>query len=116
MRNRTHVAIEEPENGVQPQRVELIAKLLLSMASDRKQIVVTSHSPIFCAAAIGAARNEKRIINLCGVVSSPEGTMAKTMDLNGPLFEGDKISDLLKSDDDSGVADALMHRGAIYAL
>ena len=41
----TLLAIEEPENGVHPRRVELIAKMLASLALDQgRQIVVSTHS------------------------------------------------------------------------
>ncbi len=33
------ITIEEPENGVQPQQIELITELLLSMSSERRQII-----------------------------------------------------------------------------
>jgi len=42
----TVVAYEEPENGVHPTRLKLMADLLKN-ASERKQIIVTTHSPIF---------------------------------------------------------------------
>lgn len=51
------IAFEEPENGVQPQRLGHIASLLSDAASrGRAQIVVTTHSPEFIAAMLGHAR------------------------------------------------------------
>lgn len=41
------IGFEEPENGVHPRRIQLIAELLKNMASASKtQLVVTTHSPI----------------------------------------------------------------------
>ncbi|WP_242529142.1 AAA family ATPase [Methylacidimicrobium sp. B4] len=41
------VGFEEPENGVHPRRIELIAELLKTQASlGQTQYVVTTHSPI----------------------------------------------------------------------
>jgi predicted ATPase len=41
------IGFEEPENGVHPRRIQLIAELLKSMADTGKtQLVVTTHSPI----------------------------------------------------------------------
>lgn len=112
------VAIEEPENGVQPQRIELIADLLMSMSSERRQIIVTSHSPIFCTAAIHASRKSRRPLRLYGIVTQSQGTSAKAIDLSGPLFESNDIRDFLQSSDDSDsrVVDTLMRSGALYAL
>jgi len=43
----TLVGFEEPENGVHPRRIRLIADLLKNMASgSNAQIIVTTHSPI----------------------------------------------------------------------
>jgi len=41
----TVVGLEEPENGVHPRRLKLIADLLRN-ASERRQIIVNTHSPI----------------------------------------------------------------------
>jgi predicted ATPase len=43
------VGFEEPENGVHPQRIALVADLLRTRArSDRTQYIVTTHSPLLC--------------------------------------------------------------------
>ncbi len=45
------IAFEEPENGVHPRRLEQIVDLLLYLAFERDdspQVIVTTHSPIFC--------------------------------------------------------------------
>jgi predicted ATPase len=51
------VAFEEPENGVQPRRIETIAELLVSM-SDHRQVLVTTHSPTLISAL--AQHNRER--------------------------------------------------------
>lgn len=44
----TVVAYEEPENGVHPTRLKLMADLLKNAVTDQgKQIIVTTHSPVF---------------------------------------------------------------------
>ena len=56
--NGSLLAFEEPENGVHPRRVELIAKMLTSLALDHhRQVVVTTHSPLFCDAVLKEARS-----------------------------------------------------------
>lgn len=49
------VAFEEPENGVHPRRVEMVARLLTD-ASRRSQVVVTTHSPTFLAEMLRISR------------------------------------------------------------
>ena len=54
------VAFEEPENGVHPRRLELIAKLLISLAMDQNhQVIVTTHSALFCGAVLKESRKYK---------------------------------------------------------
>ena len=51
------LAFEEPENGVHPRRIELIAKMLTSLAVEHgRQVIVTTHSPRFCNAVLKEAR------------------------------------------------------------
>jgi predicted ATPase len=40
------IGIEEPENGIHPHRLDLIATLLQTRASDDTQVIATTHSPI----------------------------------------------------------------------
>lgn len=110
------IAIEEPENGVQPQRIELIAKILMGLSSEKRQIIVTSHSPIFCAAAIGEARDANKELALFSIGVSNEGTIARKIELGAPLFENIEIDDFLKSSDDTAAFNALIMRGALDAV
>jgi len=41
----TVIGYEEPENGVHPRRLQLIAELLQTVATEGKQILVNTHSP-----------------------------------------------------------------------
>ena len=40
------ICFEEPENGIHPRRIKLIAEYLKSVADEYSQIIVTTHSPI----------------------------------------------------------------------
>ena len=52
------VAIEEPENGVHPRRVEDLAHLFLSLAGrGERQVIVATHSPLFVATVLQEKRN-----------------------------------------------------------
>ena len=62
------VAFEEPENGVQPQRLDSIAELLTSAARrGSAQIIVTTHSPGFIAAVLSRAREDTDLIGFFAV-------------------------------------------------
>lgn len=107
------LAFEEPENGVHPRRLELIAKLLVSVALDAgRQIVVTTHSPLFCGAVIKEARLRKSDeITLFNVRRSSGGTSIEPFQTHGPLFEDPQIREALSSDADDGMFEALLMRG-----
>src|SRR5260370_39730447 len=40
------IGIEEPETGIDPHRLDLIASLLQTRASDDTQVIATTHSPV----------------------------------------------------------------------
>jgi len=60
----TVIGYEEPENGVHPRRLQLIAELLKNAAEAGKQILVNTHSPMlpeyFDPASLIACRKEGR--------------------------------------------------------
>jgi predicted ATPase len=91
------VAFEEPENGVHPKRIELVAKLINSMATDSRQVIVTSHSPLFCAKVVEAASESDRPLSLLSVSSGFEKTRVKRIDPLMPLFRDDVIRKLIRS-------------------
>ena len=74
------VAFEEPENGVQPQRLDRIAELLASVARRAgAQIVVTTHSPGFTAAILERARADDTDIGLFSVGRQRNATVVKPL-------------------------------------
>ena len=69
------VAFEEPENGVHPRRLELIADLLTSLVLDqRRQLIATTHSALFCDAMLKKARLSPDDIGLFTVGRGQAGT------------------------------------------
>jgi len=106
------MAFEEPENGVQPRRLELIAEFLTSLALDRDcQLIVTTHSPLFCATMIRKSRSNPGSIGLFRVRRSENGTEVKPFDVTGPLFEDDEIAKALADRREEGVFEGLTLRG-----
>ncbi|MEK7404347.1 MAG: AAA family ATPase [Acidobacteriota bacterium] len=86
------VAFEEPENGVHPRRLELIADLLVALALEQdRQVVVTTHSPLFCSAIFKRQREHPGDLGLYRVSQGPSGTEVRRFDIPGPLFEDTEI-------------------------
>lgn len=106
------LAFEEPENGVHPRRLELIAELLTSLAVrlDR-QVIVTTHSPLFCDSVLKLARTHPREIALLNVRRGPTGTEVKPFDVSFPLFKDAEIAEALTSSTEDGLFESLMLRG-----
>ncbi len=82
------LAFEEPENGVHPRRIQLIARLLSSLAlKSGRQIIVTTHSPLFCDEILRLAKGSSDFA-LLNVRSGAEGTLVRPFSVTGPLFSG----------------------------
>jgi predicted ATPase len=108
------LAFEEPENGVHPRRLELIAQLLLSLALDQeRQIVVTTHSPLFCDAVLKGSRSRPSDIGLFNVRRSGRATVVQPFDITGPLFKDHQIAQALTSGTEDGLFESLLLRGML---
>ena len=108
------VAFEEPENCVQPRRVETVADLLISMvATGRRQVIVTTHSPTLIAAMARRQREREELgrrILLLKCTQEGRATQVEPFD-PGPLFEDDEIRAALASLDDADVLKEALLRG-----
>lgn len=94
------VAFEEPENGVHPQRVEVVARLLQRMSRDR-QVVVSTHSPVLLEALALAAQETPDAIRFFVTRRAPSGTVVERWQPAAPLFLGadrERIHDGLSDD------------------
>lgn len=106
------IAFEEPENGVHPRRIELIAQLLTSFSVEQgKQLIVTTHSPLFCDAVLKGAKAQDGNIALLNVRRGIDGTEVEPFDVSGPLFKDDEIARALTSGTEDGLFESLMLRG-----
>jgi hypothetical protein len=105
------IAFEEPENGVQPQRLDRIAELLAS-ASTRTgaQLVVTTHSPEFVAAILRRAHADDADIGLFSVKRQGKSTVIGQQKDFG-LWEDEAIAELLSEPDDQDKIAAIVRRG-----
>lgn len=111
----TLIAFEEPENGVHPRRIELIAQLLISLARHRKkQVIVTTHSPLFCDAVLKEARSHDDVA-LLNVRRGRGGTEVYPFDTSGPLFKDQELAQALTAETEDGLFESLMLRGMLDA-
>ncbi|MDE0103514.1 MAG: ATP-binding protein [Bryobacterales bacterium] len=113
--NGSLVALEEPENGVHPRRVALIAKMLTSLALDqRRQVIVTSHSPLFCDAVLKEARSRSTDeVGLFIVRRNGTGTEVEQFHDQGPLFSDPEIAEALSMPIEDHIFESLVLTGAI---
>ncbi len=107
------IAFEEPENGVQPQRLDRVAELLTSLARrGGAQIVVTTHSPDFVAAMLTRARdNSSGTIDLFSVGREGQRSVVRRFAQDSSLWSDKAINELLNEPDDHDKVAALLRRG-----
>jgi predicted ATPase len=108
------LAFEEPENGVHPRRLELIAQLLLSLAVEQgRQVIVTTHSPLFCDSVLRGARSRPDDISLFNVRRDGNATVVRPFDVTGPLFDDQEVAAALTSGTEDGLFENLLLRGML---
>ena len=109
------LALEEPENGVHPRRVELIAEMLTNLALQRgRQVIVTTHSPVFCNAVLREARaRESDEIGLIGVRRDGSRTEVRPLDLSNALFNDPEVAEALRGPVEDHLFESLILSGFI---
>ena len=108
------MAFEEPENGVHPRRLELIANLLSSLAIVQgRQIIVTTHSPLFCDAVLKQGRSHQKDIALFNIRRAENATQVQPFDATAPLFKDIEIAQALTAGTEDGLFESLMLRGML---
>lgn len=108
------LAFEEPENGVHPRRLEFIAQLLASLALEQgRQLIVTTHSPLFCDTVMKISLARPGDIKLFNVRREGAATMVKPFDVTGPLCRDEEIVKALRTETEDGLFESLMLRGLL---
>lgn len=110
------IAFEEPENGVHPRRIELVARLLLSLAEcQERQVIVTTHSPLFCDAVLREANSLPKPprVAMLNVRRGALGTEVHPFDTSAPLFRDSEIAKALTAEREDGLFQSLMVRGML---
>ena len=108
------LAFEEPENGVHPRRIELIARLLHSLATQQeRQVIVTTHSPLFCDAVLRLAGAGRDDVGLFNVRRAAQTTVIDRFSVSGPLFSQSEVDSALTAPAEDGVFERLLLRGMV---
>ena len=108
------LALEEPENGVHPRRIELIAQLLVSLSQVKNQVIVTTHSPIFCNEIIRQARSNPDFdIGLFTFQGGNGETKIRSFPIKGEIFGDTEILEELTNKGEDGLFEGLVMRGFI---
>lgn len=106
------LAFEEPENGVQPRRLELIVELLSSLALRKKrQLIVTTHSPLFCNSVFRLSREHPQEVRLLRVRRVGASTEVLPFEVTGPLFRDREIEQALTEPHEDMLFQSLLLRG-----
>lgn len=106
------IAFEEPENGVHPRRLDVIANLLTYMArASRRQVIVTTHSPRFAARMYRRHMESPSEVGI--FVTREEGSRTKIepFESKGPLFRDEEISNALQTPQEERIIEAMLVRG-----
>lgn len=102
------IAFEEPENGVHPRRIEVIADLLASIAlSKRSQVVVTTHSPTLIAALLRRNREAPEQIRIYSCSQRGRSTEIRPFS-PGSLLEDPEMRKALISPEDTSIDGVLL--------
>jgi predicted ATPase len=106
------IAFEEPESGVHPRRIEVVADLLASIAEQRRsQVVVTTHSPTLIAAMLRRATKDPTLVKLFRCAQRGRSTHVQEFVPQGPLFESEEIRESLTGPEDAAMVEAMLLRG-----
>lgn len=108
------VAFEEPENGVHPRRVEVVARFLSEAARD-SQVVVTTHSPTFLAEMLRISRESgngaRPRIAIFACTLEGGATVIRPFPDPGPLLADGDIAQALTERSEEAVIEAMYVRG-----
>lgn len=111
------VAFEEPENGVHPRRIEVITRLLAS-AARKRQVVITTHSPLVVGEVVHLVRSgvlAAKDVRLLQCSGGPGGTEVRVFNADGGLFAEGEMKRALAAVEDADVVQAALLRGWLDA-
>ncbi len=105
------IAVEEPENGVAPQQVDWIARLLVGLTNER-QVIVTSHSPVFVDALLRLRDTTPDLdLGLFRCEAGASGSAIEPINVSGSLFRETGVLEALTTQPGEAVFQSLLMRG-----
>jgi predicted ATPase len=106
------IAYEEPENGVHPARLELVAKLLVSLAERRRtQVLVTTHSPLFASTILQLGRRGNPDVGLFTVSIESGASQVRRFEPAAALLADHEIQEALTAPNEGQLFEAMLRRG-----
>ncbi len=106
------IAFEEPENGVDPRQLDWVARLFLAL-SRRCQVIVTTHSPLFCSCILKHSKSQPADMALLHVQGDGHSTTVRPLDTTGPLFTNSDLIEALGSGGEDILFEGLLLRGLL---
>ena len=97
----TLIGYEEPENGVHPRRLQLIAELLKNATNSGKQLLINTHSP-----NLPTYFREAEVTSVLLCQKKDRATVFKPLEL--PLFFQDDVEDAVGSEQGTPFTERLM--------
>ena len=92
---------EEPENGINPRRVRLVAELLRSrVASGDTQIIVTTHSPLFLDLI------DEQSLFVCR--KAKQRTLIEPFGSLGPLFRSREVEEAVDAEESLPISQRIL--------
>jgi predicted ATPase len=105
------IALEEPENGVHPARLERVAAMFARLAArdEGPQVVLTTHSAAFAAELLGSARGHVDV-GLFGATMRGGSSQLRALPDPG-LFDASELAPLVEDNSESARLAEMMKRG-----
>lgn len=105
------IALEEPENGVHPARLERVAAMFARLAArpDGPQVILTTHSAAFAAELLASARGHVEV-KLFGVTMRGGASQLRALPDPG-LFDHEELAPLVEDSSETARLTEMMRRG-----
>ena len=78
-----------------------------------RQVVVTTHSPLFCDAILKGSGPRPADVRLFNVRREGQATLVRPFDVTGPLFKNHEIAAALTTATEDGLFESLLLRGML---
>jgi len=94
------IALDEPENGLDPRCIDRLGEALLQLGVEQDlQVIVATHSPWLCESVLAQAEAFPGVLSLLYVQAKENGTEVVSFEGTGPLFGGKELSDVFRPED-----------------